>query len=249
MGGNIYLKSQVGVGSEFYFSINYEVANDKEILKENKLKDIVGIKNQNFSKTILVVDDILENRELITQLLNSCGFNTLEASSGVEALNIFNQNRIDLIFMDILMEGMDGLETISNIRRVQKNLDIPIIALSANVFEEDKKEAINSGANDFISKPIEEKVIYQILQKYLSIEFEYQKKDEKNIDVDSELKELPEDFFKKLNEKTLLMDNENILNHLKEFSLSDSLKAYLEAFVSEFKYKELMQLCKKYSKK
>ena len=141
MDGNIYLKSQVGVGSEFYFSINYEKANEAEIKKESS-KNIVAVKNQDFSKTILVVDDIKENRDLITWLLESYNFKTLQASSGIEALEIYKKEKIDLIFMDILMEGMNGIETILAIR--QKDKKIPIIALSANVFEEDKNEAIKN---------------------------------------------------------------------------------------------------------
>ncbi|MGE3300608.1 MAG: response regulator, partial [Arcobacter sp.] len=200
MAGNIYLKSQVGVGSEFYFSINYEKADENKIKKESS-KNIVAVKNQDFSKTILVVDDIKENRDLITWLLESYNFKTLQASSGIEALEIYKKEKIDLIFMDILMERMNGIETILAIR--QKDKKIPIIALSANVFEEDKNEAIKSGADDFIAKPVEEKEILLILEKYLYIELEYENK-EKRIDVKKELETLPQEFVEKLKQKALL---------------------------------------------
>ncbi|MGE4462358.1 MAG: response regulator [Arcobacter sp.] len=241
MGGNIYLKSQVGVGSEFYFSINYEKANEEELSKENNAKNIIGIKNENFTKTILVVDDIKENRDLITLLLNSYGFKTLEATSGKEALDVFENEKLDLIFMDILMEGMDGLETMQNIRASKNGKDIPIIALSANVFEEDKKEAIKNGANDFLAKPVEEKEILLILEKYLHIELEYENK-EKRIDVKKELEILPKEFVEKLKEKALLMDNDGIFELLKEYELSNDLKIYIKNLVDEFKYQELINL-------
>ncbi len=241
MGGNIYLKSQVGVGSEFYFSINYEKANEEELSKENNAKNIIGIKNENFTKTILVVDDIKENRDLITLLLNSYGFKTLEATSGKEALDIFGSQKLDLIFMDILMEGMDGLETMQNIRASKNGKDIPIIALSANVFEEDKKEALKNGANDFLAKPVEEKEILLILEKYLHIELEYENK-EKRIDVKKELEILPKEFVEKLKEKALLMDNDGIFELLKEYELSNDLKIYIKNLVDEFKYQELLNL-------
>ena len=241
MGGNIYLKSQVGVGSEFYFSINYEKANEEELSKENNAKNIVGIKNENFTKTILVVDDIKENRDLITLLLNSYGFKTLEATSGKEALDVFGSQKLDLIFMDILMEGMDGLETMQNIRASKNGKDIPIIALSANVFEEDKKEALKNGANDFLAKPVEEKEILLILEKYLHIELEYENK-EKRIDVKKELEILPQEFVEKLKEKALLMDNDGIFELLKEYELSNDLKIYIKNLVDEFKYQELVNL-------
>lgn len=241
MGGNIYLKSQVGVGSEFYFSINYEKADEEELSKENNTKNIVGIKNENFTKTILVVDDIKENRDLITLLLNSYGFKTLEATSGKEALDVFENEKLDLIFMDILMEGMDGLETMQNIRASKSDKDIPIIALSANVFEEDKKEALKNGANDFLAKPVEEKEILLILEKYLYIELEYEN-EEKRIDVKKELEILPKEFVEKLKEKALLMDNDGIFELLKECELSNDLKIYIKSLVDEFKYQELINL-------
>ena len=242
MGGNIYLKSQVGVGSEFYFSINYEKADENKIKKESS-KNIIAVKNQDFSKTILVVDDIKENRELISQLLNFYGFKTLQASSGIEALEIYRKEKIDLIFMDILMEEMNGIETILAIR--EKDKKIPIIALSANVFEEDKNEAIKSGANDFLAKPVEEKEIFLILQKYLDIELFYEKnKKEEIFDIKNELKTLPKEFFEKLNQKALLMNNDGILNLIEEYKLSFELQNHIKNLINEFKYQELLDFQK-----
>ena len=240
MGGNIYLKSQVGVGSEFYFSINYEKADENEIKKESP-RNIVTLKNKDFSKTILVVDDIKENRDLITWLLNSYNFKTLQASSGIEALEIYKKEKIDLIFMDILMEGMNGIETILAIR--EKDKKIPIVALSANVFEEDKKEAIKSGANDFLAKPVEEKEIFLILQKYLDVELFYEKdKKEEIFDIKNELKTLPKEFFEKLDEKAFLMDSDGILNLIEEYKLSFELQNYIKSLINEFKYEKLLKL-------
>lgn len=245
MGGTIYLKSKINKGSEFYFSINYEKANLEELEIKSQEKEIIGIKKSKDEKTILVVDDIKENRDLIVQILSFYGFKTLEANSGVRAVELFdNQNeKIDLIFMDILMEELDGLQTMQIIRNKDINSDIPIIALSANVFEEDKKEAINAGANDFLPKPVEEKDILLILKKYLNIEFEYEEKEEK-IDLLQELKNLPKEFFQKLNEQVLLMNNEKVLSLIKEYKLSLELQNHIKNLINEFKYQELMDLLK-----
>ena len=144
--------------------------------------------------------------------------------------------------MDILMEELDGLETIKIIRKKQINSDIPIIALSANVFEEDKKQAIKAGANDFLPKPVEEKDILLILKKYLNIEFEYEEKEEEKIDLSKELKNLPKEFFEKLNEKALLMDNEAIFELLKDYHVSFDLEMYIKNLINEFKYEKLLNL-------
>ena len=137
------------------------------------------------------------------------------------------------------MPYMNGIETILAIR--QKDKKIPIIALSANVFEEDKKEAIKSGADDFLAKPVEEKEILLILEKYLYIELEYENK-EKRIDVKKELESLPQEFVEKLKQKALLMDNDGIFELLKAYDLSNDLKMYIKSLVDEFKYQELVNL-------
>jgi signal transduction histidine kinase/DNA-binding response OmpR family regulator len=249
MGGTIYVKSKLQIGSEFYFSINFKKANIDEINIKTQIKEIIGVKNQQNDKTILVVDDIKENRDLIVQILSSYGFKTLEAISGNEALELFdNQNKkIDLIFMDILMEDLDGLQTIQIIRKKEKNSNIPIIALTANVFEEDKKQALNAGANDFLPKPVEEKDILIVLEKYLQIELEYEKEQNKQItDFKIELQNLPKEFFEKLNKQVLLMNSEKILSLLKQFNLSKDLENHIRYLLKEFKYQELIDLNKSF---
>lgn len=241
LGGTIYVKSQINKGSEFYFSINYEKINEFELSIKSQTKEIIGIQKFKDEKTILVVDDIKKNRDLIVQLLGFYGFKTLQASSGFEALELFENEKIDLIFMDILMENLDGLETMKIIREKEINSNIPIIALSANVFEEDINQAIKAGANDFLPKPVEEKDILIILEKYLNIKFEYEEKEEK-IDSSQELKNLPKEFLNKLNEQVLLMNNEEILVLIKEYNLSFELQNHIKNLINEFKYQELMNL-------
>lgn len=241
MGGTIYVKSFVGVGSEFYFSIDYEFGNKKEIESNISTKNIVGIENIELSKSILVVDDIKENRELITQILNQYGFKIFEASSGFEAVKIFESKKIDLLFMDILMSGLSGLETIEIIRK--KDTKIPIITVSANVFTEDKQKAITSGANDFIPKPVEEKEILLKLEKYLNLQLVYENKEiVQEIDLEKELEGLPQEFFEKLNEKALLMNNEEIFKLLVEYNLSNELQNHIKSLIDEFRYSELVGL-------
>ena len=183
---------------------------------------------------------------MIVQILGFYGFKILEASGGLEALELFEREKIDLIFMDILMENLDGLQTMQIIRQKEKDFNIPIIALSANVFEEDKKQAINAGANDFLPKPVEEKDILLILEKYLNIELIYEnKKDdfEKN-DISEELQNLPKEFFQKFNEQILSMNNEEILAFINEYKLSLNLQNHIENLLNEYKYQELMDLSK-----
>lgn len=119
-----------------------------------------ALKEYNFKgKRLLVVDDIAINREIIAESLKRTGAEVGFAESGDECLEIIERRPAgyyDLILMDIMMPGMDGHETA---RRIRKNPDpakaaIPIIAVSANIYEKDKKEAMDAGMNAFIEKPV-----------------------------------------------------------------------------------------------
>ena len=252
MGGTIYVKSFIGIGSEFYFSIDYEKGNEKEIIKEHKSKDLIGIEYQNLEKTILVVDDIKENRDLVLQILSQYGFKIFEASSGYEAIDILKEEKIDLIFMDILMNGLDGMQTIKIIREENSQNIIPIIALSANVFEEDKQKVLKIGATDFIPKPVEEKQILLALQKYLNVKPTY---DENNQDENYKPMEInlfeniSNDFFEKLNSFAIQMDNILIEQLMEEYALAENDKNYIIDLIEDFDYQQITKICKMKEKK
>ena len=100
--------------------------------------------------TVLVVDDEKSLRDFMRRNLEVRGFNVRIASTGLEALAVFNTQNIDLVILDVMMPRMDGLETI---RRIRQNSLVPIIVLSALGEEEDKIHALNLGADDYLTKP------------------------------------------------------------------------------------------------
>ena len=239
MGGSISVKSQRDKGSKFYFSVNYEKAS-KDLVEDIKNKDlIVGMKNQEFKKTALVVDDIEENRKLLVQILSFYGIKTLEAKDGLEVLDIYKKEKIDIIFMDILMPKLNGIETIKAIRL--ENTTLPIVVVSANVFTEDKKNAIDNGANDFLSKPIEESELLLMLKKYIDASLLYDEdiKEQKEIDYKTVDKEILEKLIVACNN----MDNTAISKLLINKQISKDLREDINKRVDEFKYHEIIKLC------
>lgn len=100
--------------------------------------------------TVLVVDDEKSLRDFMRRNLEVRGFNVRIASTGLEALAVFNTQNIDLVILDVMMPRMDGLETI---RRMRQNSLVPIIVLSALGEEDDKIHALNLGADDYLTKP------------------------------------------------------------------------------------------------
>ena len=119
---------------------------------------------------ILVVDDEPDIRRICRILLETGGYTVLEAATGAEAVEQVRQHpELDLILMDIMMPVMDGYEAA---RRIWKLADPvhankPIIAMTANAFEEDVKAALAAGMNEHLSKPIRIELLYEIMKKYL----------------------------------------------------------------------------------
>lgn len=107
-------------------------------------------------KKILIVEDEERMRKLIGDYLKREGFTYLEACNGIEAINIFNNNHIDLIILDVMMPFLDGFEVCKNIR---KNSNTPIIMLTARSEEDDKLLGYEFGADDYITKPFSPKIL------------------------------------------------------------------------------------------
>ena len=239
MGGSISAKSEKQKGSQFYFSVSFEKAS-KDLIEDIKNKNlIVGMKNKEFSKTALVVDDIEENRKLLVEMLNFYGIKTYEAKNGLEVLDIYKKEKIDIIFMDILMPKLNGIETIKEIRKT--NQDIPIVVVSANVFTEDRNNALENGANDFISKPIEESELLLMLEKHIDATLVYEENNEEVKQLN--YKSISKENLEKLIEACNNMDNQAIFKLLEKKELSNELIEDIKTRTDEFKYHEIIELC------
>ncbi|RFP65960.1 PAS domain S-box protein [Hymenobacter lapidiphilus] len=162
-GGTTNVKSQLGVGSTFSFILSFgkttEKANDESgptIELETGFEDI----------KILVVEDIALNQLLMKTLLEGFGFEMEVAGNGKIALEKLRTTRYDIVFMDLQMPVMNGFEATEYIRN-ELHLTVPIIALTADVTTVDVEKCKAAGMNDYISKPIDEKLLYSKIIKYL----------------------------------------------------------------------------------
>jgi CheY-like chemotaxis protein len=106
-------------------------------------------------KTVLIVDDDVRNLFALTTVLERYNITVLSAESGKEAMDILNHTRnIDMVLMDIMMPEMDGYETMKHIRQEPKNKNLTIIAVTAKAMKGDRQKCIESGASDYITKPV-----------------------------------------------------------------------------------------------
>ncbi|HAF30453.1 MAG TPA: hypothetical protein DCG75_15530 [Bacteroidales bacterium] len=165
MGGEIKVESEINKGSTFSFTIPYKpMYNENQLIPQNK-KLTSKFNWQN--KCILIAEDEESNFKFLEMVIRKTNAEILWAKTGKQALEICSGTyNIDLILMDIKMPEMDGLEAIRELRK-QKN-DTPIIVQSAYSMPEDRNLSFDSGANDFISKPIGTDKLLQLIDKHLN---------------------------------------------------------------------------------
>ena len=172
MGGNIKAESSQEVGTKFTVTLSLEIASKEEVYKEQeKQPNMANIRG----KRILLAEDNELNAEIAIELLQEEGFFVELATDGQECFDMLDQAEggyYDLILMDIQMPNVNGYEATVKIRQMEndKKAQIPIVAMTANVFAEDRKLALDLGMNGHISKPIDMKKVRKVLHNILNAE-------------------------------------------------------------------------------
>lgn len=171
MQGTIQVESEIGKGTVFTVSIPFEIAREEDVLKTGEKpaqgRFLEGIR-------ILLAEDNELNREVATVLLESRGAVVIPAGDGEKALAAFRdqpEGSFDVILMDVMMPVMNGLEAAKAIRKLQRPDagTIPIIALTANAFQEDEQKCLDAGMDAHLSKPMEIDHVCAVIGKLLSV--------------------------------------------------------------------------------
>ncbi len=200
MGGIIGVRSKKQEGSTFYFEIPIELVSPGEVYafsEKRKLLDVESYSpsNADYSgKTILIVEDYLPNRMIASAFLESLNCEIIIAENGEEALNIMNQEKVDLILMDVQMPVMDGVDATRILRQNPSYKMVPIIGMTANAYAADLAIYKQAGMIEVVTKPFRKKALLKTVTKYLDNTQIYQ------------VEQIP-------NKSTMLMDNQIDITH------------------------------------
>ena len=159
LGGTIHVESTLGKGSTFTVTLKHRIADESYYVKKHNENPVTGSKNLE-GRNILLAEDNDLNAEIAAAILERAGFHTERAEDGIQCVNRIEKmpaGTYDMILMDIQMPKMDGYKATQAIRRLpdRDKSCIPIVAMTANAFEEDKRDAFAAGMNGHIAKPIQ----------------------------------------------------------------------------------------------
>jgi len=254
MGGEITVTSKVMQGTIFRFDIQAKETHITCSTPQNTSCRVIALAPNQPHYRILIVDDQVENRQLLMQLLNPLGFELQEASNGEAAIEIWQNWQPDLILMDLRMPGMDGYAVTQQIRQCR---DAPwrvstlpiIIALSASVIEEERLKALEVGCADFIAKPFHESDLFAAIRQHLGVSFIYDELEETPAPTETvaltsdDLAMLPTDWLASLHQATLEGDFEQMLSLINKIQDQDkTLAKTLINLAHDFQFERLLDI-------
>jgi PAS domain S-box-containing protein len=248
MGGDISAHSQSGIGSVFGFSVLLRAA-EGSVPKGFGLRRVQRLKLSQPKFRVLIADDREDNRVLLSRLLEPIGFEVREAVNGVEAIRTYEQWHPHLILMDVVMPLVNGNEAVRDIRERCHDRSVKIITISASTFEQDRKAAMETGADDFIGKPFRQPDLLEKIRALLGAEYIYE--DEAATDLahpgtepDGALvSKLPKDLLARISAAACIGEFDRITELISEVAmLSPRAATQLSRLAEQFDSDNLLRL-------
>ena len=250
LNGTLHIESKVNIGSSFSISFDVPVPNEnnfvyevdeEKILNEQALSDT---KVPTLEGKILIVEDNADIQELIKLLIKRAGLKYDAVENGMLAMDLALHNEYDLVFMDLQMPVMDGINAMKNLKQLKYK--VPVVAMTANVMKKDRDTCIDAGFTDFVAKPIDRKNLYSVLERHIqpkkSIDNGEEMITSNLLNDDPDLIDLIDKFMSRLPE---MQKNINLAHETQSISDFSSLIHQMKGVGGGYGYPILTDICAK----
>ncbi len=258
IGGEIRVKSTLEKGTTFSFEIEVNLASTDESPTLKSHNRVMGLAPNQAAYRILIVDDQLENRQLLMQLLTPLGFKLREAVNGSDAITQWENWQPHLILMDMRMPVMDGYGATQHIREQEQKLQmsavenrVTIVGLTASALKKEQEAILSVGCDEILCKPFQEEVLLDKIAQYLGVNYLYEQPvdiiTDQPVDVDSltpeDLRVMPQAWLIQLHQAASAGDDEMIQDLIQQIPKDYlSLITGLNHLVTGYNFRKIMEL-------
>ena len=242
MKGSIKVKSEPGIGTSFYFNIPFKNSNISEVTS-CEYKEILSLKDKDKAIELLIADDNEVNLNLLEEVLTRVGYKVTTSCDGLEALELFKLNEYKAVLLDIDMPKMNGYEALKEMKDLDKEHTIPIMAVTASIFGVNHKDVIDKGFDALVLKPFKDYELYETLATLLGISYVYEEAAKEDEVHEISLSAINPELMKTLLEEVVKMKIASVKDILKNIECDHPLEAkYMQDLADDFKYDELQKI-------
>ncbi|MBE9002096.1 AAA family ATPase [Nostoc sp. LEGE 12447] len=250
-GGDITVSSSVGYGSVFKFDICVSCIETEQIKSPRLPRRILALQPNQPNYHLLIVDDLAEGRQLLMKLLSPFGFELQQATDGQQAIEVWQKSSPHLIFMDMRLPVLNGLEATKRIKSTSAGQGTKIVAVTASSLESERAQILAAGCDDYIRKPFQEADIFNTISQHLGVLYIYDEavntpsatQNKPDILTSSALNALGVDLVEQLYSSAKRVDGKQILKLIEQISHNHAdIASSLTDLVDNFCFEEIVAL-------